>query len=137
MEETKIKWYRRRLIVNRQIQLVFAFYVLAMGSVFFILGGVFIILQQRATQLNISPFEALGAIGRPLAIGVLVTLCAGTYLGFVFTNHIAGPIFRLIREMQKLSTNGTSERVVFRKNDYFQDLADAYNKVVDRVEKKN
>ena len=50
------------------------------------------------------------------------------------TNRFAGPIFRLRRSMRELADGEHVEPVHLRKGDYWQDVADQFNRVIQRVE---
>jgi len=57
-----------------------------------------------------------------------------TYLGFILSNRLVGPIFRLVREATKVAEGKKNVvPVTFRKNDHFHELADVYNKIVIRL----
>lgn len=48
-----------------------------------------------------------------------------------FTHRFAGPILRLRRMMQNLVLGEEVPKLKFRKNDYWQDLADDFNSIAD------
>lgn len=51
-----------------------------------------------------------------------------TIAGLVFSNRVAGPLYRLREHCEKVAHGETCDDVSFRKGDYFDDLADAYNR---------
>lgn len=129
----KTRWYQRKLIVNFSVQRVFIFYMITMGGILFCLGGLFSNLWLRILVLR-----ETGAIVTDkddvILLGVVLgTLAAGTYVGFLLTNRVAGPIFRLSREMMRASRGEELRPIHFRKDDYFLELAEAYNKLILRI----
>jgi hypothetical protein len=133
------KWYLRRLIVNTPVQRVFVIYMLAMGLILFSLGALFVNLWQRILILRMTGQVLLNSRDYILMGAIVVIIVAGIYVGLVISNRIAGPIFRLSQEMIKLVDGQKVQPIAFRKNDYYQELAVAYNKILFRlanVEKK-
>lgn len=49
------------------------------------------------------------------------------------SNRFAGPVFRLRNAMRNLVANETREHLKFRKGDFWGEVADEYNAVVDHV----
>ena len=58
------------------------------------------------------------------ALGVICAIVAG---GLVLSHRGAGPIYRLTTHMKEVAAGKAKGKVTFRKNDFFTDLADAYN----------
>ncbi|MBN1114962.1 MAG: hypothetical protein JXA66_06440 [Oligoflexia bacterium] len=48
--------------------------------------------------------------------------------GLLFSHKIAGPIYRMITYLRSISLDKISEKLSFRKKDFFQELSEAYNK---------
>jgi nitrogen fixation/metabolism regulation signal transduction histidine kinase len=67
-----------------------------------------------------------------LIFGVLIA-CYTAFMGVILSNQIAGPIYRLRMHLQKVEVTGELEEITFRKNDYFSDLADDFNKAVKKL----
>jgi hypothetical protein len=49
------------------------------------------------------------------------------------TNRFAGPMFRLRREMKKLAAGEAVNPLFFRHGDYWQEMADDFNRLVVRI----
>jgi len=63
---------------------------------------------------------------------VLIVIVAAIFiifliLGLVFSHRIAGPIYRLNRHLREVGNGDHMNDVKFRKNDFFPELADAFN----------
>ena len=48
----------------------------------------------------------------------------------MFTNRIAGPIYRLKKEMQKVVDGGTPAPITLRKDDMMIELIELYNSMI-------
>jgi len=53
------------------------------------------------------------------------------------SNRIAGPMFRLRRSMRALARGEHVEPIRFRGGDFWQEIADEFNAIVDRVQQTN
>jgi len=51
----------------------------------------------------------------------------------VFSNRVAGPIYRLRKAMRQLADSGSAPRMQFRSADLWQDLASEFNRVTERL----
>ncbi len=49
------------------------------------------------------------------------------------TNRLAGPIFRLRREMNRLAQGNSLEPLAFREGDYWQEVAGSFNQIRDEL----
>ena len=59
------------------------------------------------------------------------------FFGALFLSHrVAGPIYRLQRELEKLAEDSKLNEIKFRKDDYFPELAVTFNEVLAKREKK-
>ena len=71
-----------------------------------------------------------------LAINLIFVamLCVG--IGIIASHRIAGPIDRMVRFMNAIADGDYSKRLTLRDKDELQDLANAMNKLADRLEKE-
>ena len=60
-----------------------------------------------------------------IASGVAVTFLA--VWGMLLSHRVAGPLYRLSKHASLVAMGGTRSDVRFRKGDFFQEVADAYN----------
>ncbi|MGZ6371291.1 MAG: hypothetical protein ACXWPM_11100 [Bdellovibrionota bacterium] len=49
------------------------------------------------------------------------------WMGLKLSHKVAGPLFRLRKEMERVGEGGEIVPLKFRDGDYFEELADAYN----------
>ncbi len=58
--------------------------------------------------------------------------------GIILSHRIAGPLYRLEKHLEGLGEGKKLTALKFRKNDYFQDLAQSYNQHMEKIfQKKN
>jgi len=62
----------------------------------------------------------------------VITMVIILFAGILISHRIAGPMFRLTRQLNDLSESGDFKKVSFRNGDYFSEVADAFNQVVDK-----
>ncbi len=83
---------------------------------------------------NITP--VLGKINFILLLGLPVIAVALLLWGLLISHRIAGPIYRLEKELDKISKGDFSLRIKFRKKDELASIAEGINKVLDKIEGK-
>ncbi len=84
---------------------------------------------------NLTP--VLGKISVFLLFGLPVISILLLLWGLVISHRIAGPIYRLEQELDKISKGDFSLRIKFRKKDEFASIAQGINKVLDKVQGKS
>lgn len=55
--------------------------------------------------------------------------------GILLSHRVAGPLHRLRRHFEKLSESGELKPVNFRKGDFFPEIAEAFNRCVERLKR--
>ena len=139
---------RKKLLINRRFQLSFLLYTCGISIVIFLFCYI-------SNHLFLWNFDKMGSeAGLPrshpfytllerqsafldltyivTAVLILITL---TVYGLYLSNRIAGSIYRL-ESFLKGRLQGKSEGAFrFRKNDYFQELEQPINELVERVKK--
>jgi signal transduction histidine kinase len=127
---------RKSYLVNPQLQFkLLRLIVISMllpaivivGSTFYFL--LVVLRKYVLTEVIVKTTIILGLCLFIVAIFVLTW-------GLVFSNRIAGPLYRLERELDKIREGNLSRRLKFRKHDEFHFLAEAINKLLDVVEKR-
>ncbi|MEW6686029.1 MAG: HAMP domain-containing protein [Candidatus Edwardsbacteria bacterium] len=81
-------------------------------------------------------WELMRATNRPLYIVIPIVFVFLAILVIFISHRIAGPIYRLKQSMEKVGEGDFSVRLKFRKTDEIQDVADSFNKMVERLEEK-
>lgn len=124
---------RKKFLVDKSSQ-----FGIARGIVAFWLVGILIVTSfpllamavygTLIAQLPTSTVIAavLDAAWFPFVTSVLF-LPVGVWYSIQFSNRIAGPIFCINREMQRMNAGEECNVVVLRENDYFKNLGDTYN----------
>ena len=57
--------------------------------------------------------------------------------GILLSHKVSGPLYRLHHDMLRNADGAEAKPVKFRKGDYFQELADAYNKQLEKLKPRN
>jgi hypothetical protein len=72
--------------------------------------------------------------GPVAAIATLILLPLLLFDSVRLSNRFAGPLFRLRRELRKLSSGETARPIQFREGDFWHDFAGEFNALAERVE---
>jgi hypothetical protein len=126
-------WKNRQIIVNSKVQSVFIGYGIAMGFLFLSLGLVLSTYFERILMIQANVGESLTGLDIIIFAVIVVLILFVIFLGMIVSNRVVGPIFKLVLEMELLDKTGELNDLHFRKNDYFQDVAVSYNKIIGRI----
>ncbi|MGB2705295.1 MAG: HAMP domain-containing protein [Candidatus Omnitrophota bacterium] len=110
----------------------------------FIVGGClyYLIFQIMAEQLAIPEaiaynlFPVVERINFLLIVGVPPIVILLFIWGAVLSHRLIGPLERLENDLRKISDGDYSMRLKIRKDDDLRPIADAINKIIDKLEKK-
>ena len=95
--------------------------------------------QQHMIDPNSSILPFLEEIKRSVfvlfAINSTVIFAGMLFFAFFLSHRIAGPLFQLRAQLEKMAEGEPVGEISFRKNDYFQDLATVVNRVQKRIAK--
>lgn len=80
---------------------------------------VFSFLQTQKDEINT-------AIYITTLIGTLVTIAGGYFI----SHRIAGPIYRIRKDILQILQSGKKQKIKLRTGDYFPELADAVNELI-------
>lgn len=124
--------HRRRLLIDRAIQIPLLTYSVAMASVGILTASVSsvfwrIVVQSDDYQWASSYVLALGAL---LAFGLMI------FVGLYLTNRIAGPLYRMREHMKAIADGANPEPIVSREDDYMGELFKEYNRLIEKISKK-
>ena len=136
--------HRRSIfLINREFQLRFSFYVcswlIALGFAYpLIISNLFDYfiryLAADPTGPTLATLERTRQELLWLLISMQIILVILTFLISVFMSHrIAGPIYKLHLQFQKVRQGRFHDKLTFRENDYFQDIITDYNEMVESV----
>ena len=84
---------------------------------------------------NIAP--VLSKINLILLLGLPVISILMLLWGLIISHRIAGPVYRLEQELDKILKGDFSRRIGFRKKDELASVAQGINKVLDKIEGKS
>lgn len=56
--------------------------------------------------------------------------------GLLYSHRICGPIYRIKEDIKNTPTLEECQKLKFRKNDFFTDLADEFNRMIERFKEK-
>ena len=125
---------RRKHFTDRAVQGALLLHTAGNWLVFLFTVAVFVFFIE---MLNGGPRDAWQAMLRRYAPSLwAVVLLAPVFLCDLvkLSNRFAGPMVRLRREMRNLAEGRAVAPVRFRDGDFWQDLADDFNRVAQRVE---
>jgi methyl-accepting chemotaxis protein len=60
-------------------------------------------------------------------VASLVSISFATWLGVTLSHRVAGPLHRMRRHLLEAASGRAPKELKFRENDYFKELAEAYN----------
>jgi methyl-accepting chemotaxis protein len=127
-------WYNRQLVTNAKAQ-----GLLLLMSI--MLAALFSICQMILARLAYTADEPIGFgphwLTQKLTIEFLFTvvILVGFWISLEISNRIFGPLVRLRLNMERAAKGEALENIKFRKGDNFEELADAYNLVLNRIRK--
>lgn len=136
---------RRIFLINPNYQLralavMFGTTLLVLGIVYGANYYFFYKFYQMAKEAGLSPDHVfLKFIGEQESImsvifgwtSVLVLVIVSV-VSLVLSHRTAGPLYRLNGHMNRIADGGDISEVKFRKNDFFPELAEAYNRQIKR-----
>lgn len=128
---------RRRLLVDQPVQGVllrrFAFY----GAASLLYCGATLFLADKLRHPQESMSESLLRSMDEIAFWVPAFLLLAPIFAYDLlrlSNRFVGPIFRLRRELRRLSNGESVSKMQFREGDYWQDTADSFNRIREELE---
>jgi len=138
----KKQYRRRQFIIKKKFQLRYIGLILAVMLFSGIVSGYTIYYNSwmllGSKLANIYPqarlVDIFNTVNIRLAIAMffVTMLCAG--IAIIASHRIAGPVYRMIKFLEELTKGDYTKRVTLRKNDELQDMAEAINKLVEKLE---
>lgn len=141
-----MKNLRQKLLVDKNLQyniiryLVIYSTVLSMVflSALYIAASLFI---TKIAQLNVDQeiinflYSDINYLAISFFFLILLLAMASSYFSLVFSNKIAGPIYNMNQTLEANRKNNTKNFIKLRNQDYFLDLADKINHLIDQQKK--
>lgn len=129
---TPVKFYKRRWIVNYQVQFILIGYSIFL--IFAVVGSQYL-LQLLAFQSDAGEVDSLNSTQTIVYLAVAILFLIILFYGFNLTNRIVGPIYRLKDHMEKLNKGEDPKPFNVRRNDYFREIVEPYNELVKKLKK--
>ncbi len=131
---------RRNYFINKQVQGIYALFLILSVTIISLLVGMEILRSFYYSFADMGKESFFANLDFLFVIKVLSLLILGSLLIgalSVFASHrIAGPIFRLNSSLKKMAKGSFDERITFRKNDYFQEIAANFNDMAQTLEER-
>ncbi len=132
---------RRNYFINKQVQGIYALFIIMS------VGIISLLVSMEILRTFYNSFGAAGNtsaffsnIDFPFILKVSALLVLGSLviggLSLFASHRIAGPIFRLNKSLKNLASGHFDERITFRKQDYFHEVAENFNHMADFIEKR-
>jgi len=125
-----------RIIDGRfQYGTIAAALTIVLAGVLLFAGGttLYYLLLARAAGSAARP-ELLLVILPPLLLNDLVIMLLFIVLGILATHRIAGPVYRIEVDIERVLAGEKGVRVRTRKRDAFPDLAERVNELIERID---
>ncbi|MDB5036557.1 MAG: hypothetical protein JWQ35_85 [Bacteriovoracaceae bacterium] len=139
---------RRKLLINRKFQLSFLNYTCGIASIVF---SVFFIANEyffwKFNKYGISLglpkthfyFTLLTEQEKTMAlvftVSIIFIFAVLIFFGLYYSNKIAGPIRHLEYFLKKKAQEADNSHIKFRSKDYFHELEEPINQLIDRASK--
>lgn len=135
----------RNLIINPQYQLKYIFWVTLSGAGLVLINAATFYLYIRENYsilVDLSPmtdeakaqlYQELHEIMIKLGVGSILFLLFVSLIGLVISHRTAGPMFHFKRVFNEIRDGKSEARLRLRPNDDFQDVATAFNQMMDQV----
>ncbi len=140
--EKRPLYRRRQYFVRKRFQLKYIGLILAVVFISASVSGytiyynAWVLLGEKLAAVY--PQGMLVHIFRSVNMKLLINIifvsifCAG--VGIMASHRIAGPVFRMIKFLDSASEGDYKKRIQLRKGDELADLADAMNRLMDKLE---
>lgn len=133
---------RRQYLVNKQIQLSYSWLlVICVGIVILFFGlsllymnNIYVSLIQKIlgedalSKSYISSMQSRFIVGIPIAI--VIVSCLLLVLGIYASHRIAGPIYRITKNLNLIGVKNEMDTIQIRRKDQLKEMADAFNHMV-------
>lgn len=137
---------RKRLLINPQFQAVFALYAaittLLMVPIFVAANYYFFnLFANKAHSLGLPPEHKLLEFVEQqqtfMVVVFIMATCLALFINvissYIFSNRIAGSMYRLTTVMNQAMDAETANKIHPRKFDFFKEVLEAYNQLIDRL----
>lgn len=142
----KRQW--KNILVNPRYQLRYVFWIGATGvSLILLYSGIVYryVSENYSILVELSPMDAqakqqlyleLNQLLVKLGVGAFVFLMVCLFLGLILSHRTAGPLYHFKRVFNEIEAGKLGARVRLRPKDDFQDVAEAFNRMMDSLGKR-
>ena len=138
----KHEFVRKQYLVDRSYQLRFVarllvvIFMIAMSSS--LIASVILWKSMYSTDLDQQAHIVSGLVGiaMTLLIELLLAIPILYYLGIRQTHRVVGPLKRMMRSIELMGQGDLSQRLVLRKGDVLEELAQTINRMAGSLQKK-
>ncbi len=127
---------RKKFFIDREIQLGITARFIGVFLIFIFFSTIVVFLPSAIKLLTGTALEELERPAMEFLIlhkriwPMVIIVSAGTIVySIYFTHRIAGPIFRINREMQRIIEGDYPEQITLREKDYFKETASLLEKI--------
>ena len=141
MADNKRNYQRKKYLINKKLQMRYVRLVVApticVAAVVYYLVYYLLIRHIAIPEIIVNnilaPFKEANIILLILMPIILLPLV----IGAIFMSHkIAGPMYRIEMELERILNGDLSKRIILRKGDYMKEIADGINLLIDKLAKK-
>jgi methyl-accepting chemotaxis protein len=114
-----------------------AVYQVAMSYAFLEIHAILHALQLPPGNTAVARLERVEDVVATAFVGIFSVFTAIIWwAGLRLSHRIAGPIFALTRHLNRVAEGRSDADISFRRNDYFSDLQDAFNRHMDNYRRR-
>lgn len=132
-QNVRKKWYQKKYEDRSGFREVFTWYLSGICVLFFMIGILFSENVDRLVAAQASGLQSLSFLDYLLILLFIASIVLAVILGLMISHRVFGPVYRLVKHMENFHQNGVAEKLVLRKGDYFIDVVESYNKMLERV----
>jgi hypothetical protein len=121
---------RKKFLIDREIQVGITVRFIAVFIIFILLSTAFVFLPSAIKLLSGAPAEELEKAAQEFLIlhrriwPMILIVIAGTIVYSIFFSHrIAGPVYRLNKELKNIIDGNYPEKIALREKDFFKETA--------------
>ena len=141
--------YRKKFIVNARFQYTFiaVMVIVSLASIacFYVANWQFFdSFQSISVQFSMPeshPYRQFimnqqKLLNKFFIIASVVNFVFITIIGMLWSNKIAGPIYRIQQSLRRIADGGKIDNITVRKDDFFQELPESINEVFAKIREK-
>ena len=138
----KPEFVRKQYVVDRAYQLRFVarllivIFMIAMGSSLIASAILWKSMYSNDLEQQAHIVSGLVGIAMTLLIELLLAIPILYYIGIRQTHRVVGPLKRMMRAIEAIGQGDFTQRLILRKGDVLEELAQAINRMAESLKKK-